>query len=88
MKKFFKGIVWPRGKIQEDDTEVITKINYRYVIIGMLITDKPIESFENKNEIVIEGASYDAINLEYLPQRPSNIKVGDASDVLLNLKYI
>lgn len=89
-KEAFRGVVWPREA--QDDLQ--GKPVYRYVIVGMLVTDKPIEGLHS-NETVLDGV----INLhdgengigdvlakagKFLPAYP----VGDATSVLLGLSDI
>lgn len=45
MRQHFRGVIWPRD--QNEDPK-------RYVIIGMLITDKPLEGFNDKYEIGLD----------------------------------
>lgn len=88
-KEHFRGVVWPRQQPEQD-----TNGNYRYVIVGMLITDKPIPDFDY-NELVLDGTLniFDGENgisgnLQRLAKYDPAYPVGDASDVLLNLNDI
>lgn len=76
MKQHFRGVVWPHN-----DKKGI----YRYVVIGMVVTDKPLERLSG-NQIVLDGHSAGmAEALQAIQQKEAKIKVGDATDVLLNL---
>lgn len=77
----FRGVVWPHKVLQEDG-----KTNYRYVIVGMLVTDQPLDVPEN--ESVIDGFAGIADAIETAQKRKPNICVGDATDVLLNLAQL
>ena len=75
-REYFKGVVWPRN-----DGPL-----HRYVIVGMLVSEKPIPEFEGKNEILIDGPSFGASDLLLsIRHRESNFG-GDAVNVLLSLK--
>lgn len=80
MKQHFRGTIWPHPL--ED------KGIYRYVVVGMIVTDKPLEGLSG-NQIVLDGhAAGMAEALETITQKEANIVVGDATDVLLNLKIL
>ena len=50
LKECFRGVVWPRDPVTDNDG----KPAYRYVVVGMLVTDQPIEGLA-PNETVIDG---------------------------------
>ncbi len=83
MKEYFKGVVWPRESI----TEPGRPTNYRYVVVGMLVTDQPLV-FEGRVDTVVIDSTVkgmaEALNQakNRLPQLP----VGDATMVLLSLE--
>jgi hypothetical protein len=77
----FRGVVWPHPPVTEG-----IKTNYRYVIVGMLVTDKPLDVPEN--ESVIDGFTGIADVIEGAVKRQPNIPVGDATNVLLNLAVL
>ena len=86
MKQHFKGIIWPRGEFVND---TITKPVYRYVIVGMIVTDEPIEKFEGKNEILLDGPVNELVEpIITIKSRKLKFKPGDASSVLLNLNHM
>ena len=90
LKEHFRGVVWPREPSQDE----AGKKQYRYVIVGMLVTDTPIEGL-HPNETVIDGTM-----LRYVPElgmagaierAPKFIAAGptgDATGVLLGLNDI
>lgn len=81
MKSHWKTVVWPKGKLEQDKKPDV----YRYILIGMLITEKPIEALEGLNERVVEGDGTEVIlALESNKKRKPNVRLGDATDVLLN----
>lgn len=76
---WFRGVVWPHRPKDK---------LYRYVIVGMLVTEKPIEEFEGKNQILFDGRSCELRDsLVYTKHKVSNIPLGDASQVLVSLNY-
>lgn len=88
MKQYLKLVIWPRGKYPAKSDKQ-KKINYRYSLIGMLVTDEPISEFENENELVLDGPVNElVVSLVTIKKRKPKIKVGDARDVLLNLNNI
>ena len=79
-------MVWPRDPIVEGD-----KTNYRYFIVGALVTDAPVGNLNEKNkagvtEWILEGevSTMDHI-LQALSKRTPSRPVGEASDVLCGL---
>ena len=83
-REYLRAVLWPRGKVQEGKA-----VNYRYVIIGMLVTDQPILNLEGENELVIDSACQGlATFLDTTPNRAPKITLGDATSVLLSLDNI
>ncbi len=81
MKEYFKGVVWPR----ESSTGTEGPTNYRYVVVGMLVTDHPLELVDGA-EIIIDSTVDGMAEIltsakSRLPTRP----LGDANMVLLRL---
>jgi hypothetical protein len=79
MLSHFRGVVWPR----KNDN----KKTYRYVVIGMVVTNEPLENLEGKNEIVLDGHAggiAEAINT--IVQKKAAFRIGDANDVLTRLE--
>lgn len=74
--ELFKGIIWPRDQVNG---------LYRYTIIGMVVSNTPIEQFEGKNEVFLAGESKLADPLIDIRHRESNFG-GDATNVLLSLR--
>jgi hypothetical protein len=84
MKQHIKSVIWPRGKFDTDKQKV-----YRYIVVGMIVTDTPIEKWEGKNEIVLDGPSDNLVqSFTKIKQRKSKVKTGDAINVLLSLDDI
>lgn len=84
MNQHFRGVVWPRGLTEEGP-----KKNYSYIVVGLLVTDKPLDNLEGKNEIVLDGhAGGIAEALPSIPQKEAACKIGDANFVIHNLKYL
>lgn len=85
LKEYFKGVVWPHEPVDGPQGRL-----YRYVVMGILVTDTPIEKFEFKNELVLDGSPLIDLScvLAMIPQRASKVTLGDATDVILNLKSI
>ena len=84
MKEYFRGVLWPREPTKDGD-----KVNYRYVVVGMLVTDKPIDLPEEfLNEAVLDGSVKMAEAIEEMSKRHTKLPLGDASDVLVSLDMI
>lgn len=82
MKEHFKGVVWPKESLPNTSGTV-----YRYVVVGMIVTDQPIPEFNGKNEVFLDGTSFDVgSSLACVMSRKPKFELGDASDVLLSLK--
>lgn len=80
MTQAFKGVVWPRGKRGQ---------LYSYAVIGVLVTDRPIEGIEGKNEVVLRSGAYGmAEALSGMTQVKPQLRIGDANMVLTNLNEI
>lgn len=80
-----KMVVWPRETVEDGNGTTV----YRYVIIGIFASDKPIEKFNGVNEAVIEGHSAGMrYIIENLPDRKPNIRLGNAGQVMTNLDII
>jgi hypothetical protein len=82
----FRGVVWPRppkdGK-------------HRYVVIGMVVTDSPIEAFEDKSklgfsEIELDGPTFGYLSdtLSPLGQKEVNRNIGCTSELLASLNEL
>ena len=89
MREHFKGILWPRSPIAakvRTGKKNTTQLVHRYVVIGMLVTDKSILQFEGKNELVLDGPlSGLARVLTGIKTRKPKFRTGDATCVLLSL---
>lgn len=89
MKQYLKMVVWPREPIKKGK-----QINYRYAIVGMLVTDTPIENLSKPNAYGISEFVVDspvegmAEIIEKLKLREPKTTLSDASDVLVSLDMI
>jgi hypothetical protein len=84
MKTHSKLIIWPRRALPGPQGEV-----YRYVVVGMICTDEPIQALEGVVECVLDEASPELVDfLERARQRQAKRRLGDASDVLLSLNEV
>lgn len=84
--EYLRAVIWPRQKEKPDK-----KNRYKYVIIGMLVTDEPIESLEklDKYETVIDSRMYGlSMLLDMAQKRDPKIKIGTADDILVQLGEI
>jgi len=82
----FKGVVWPRRPtVVNGDSD---KAQYRYVVVGVLTTDRPIEFFDGKQSILLDGYAFGLADaLGTIRQRLPRVNPGNtASEVLANLK--
>jgi len=78
MKEHLKLVVWPRPPTDENP-------HYRYVLVGMLIMDKPLEIADGKNDVILEGYGGISQNLEAMSSRQPDRVLGEATSVLLSL---
>lgn len=77
MREHFRGVVWPKQK----------NGLYRYVVVGMLVSETPIEGL-SKDQIVLDGYAAGMKNvLEAIQQKPSSFR-GDANHALLELENL
>ena len=88
MKEHFRGVIWPKQKTNEVPKDGL----YRYVVVGMLVTDKPMGSFD-VNEVVVDGNTYGLVDIlecvHKLDERTrQNLWFSDANDVLVRLSHI
>lgn len=85
MQQYLKAILWPRTPAEGKGA---TK-SYRYVIVGMLVTDEPIAELEGENELVADGPVFCLAEvLREVRKRKAARRVGDANDVLLSLDEV
>jgi len=81
IKEHFKGVVWPRQNL---DTPCDV---YKYVIIGMLVTDKPLPLADN--QVILDGYGAGMAEvIQSIRQSDQSINFSDATNVLLRLKEI
>ncbi len=83
IREHLRAVVWPRKPAKEKGKPT----NYRYAIVGMLVTDKPIEGLEGENEILLDGASFGLTDALVSMEKKVNAgqPFGDATGVLLSL---
>jgi hypothetical protein len=83
-RQHLKAVVWPRPPTKEIP-------QYRYAIVGMLVTEKPIQSLEGKNkhgiqEFLLDGQVFGIADLlDFVHKGTPNINYGDASNWLCSL---
>ena len=82
-REHFKGVIWPRGDGTLRVYDPRTKL-YRYVIVGMLVTDAPLDNCD-KDEFVIDGPVEMGHILERASHRAPKHLTGDATSVLCGL---
>jgi len=87
MKQHLRGVLWPRSPIISPDGK---NTNYRYVIVGMLVTDEPISLPDDyENESIIDGPVHNmAQDLEAVNKREPKFPTGTADSVLVSLEII
>lgn len=73
-----KLILWPQ--------ETLPGPLYRYTLVGLVVTDRPLEGVEG--EVVIDGPVPLAEVFGAAAKRPARVKVGDAADVLERLNEV
>lgn len=90
-REYLRCVVWPRQGVGGVKPVVGTKEGgkvYRYAIVGMFVTDTPIDGIEGQNEIVIDGDVSIARQLSTAPQRRPQYRLGDAASVMVSLNEI
>ena len=90
MQEQFRGVVWPRPEVLDNNG----KPAYRYVVVGMLVTDTPIEGL-HPNETVLDGVVERYVSemgfagaIQRAPKFQAATPLGDATSVLLRLEGI
>jgi len=86
---YVRMVVWPRGQ----QTEQGPSGPYRYILVGMVLSEKPIPAWEKKSadgisEQVIDGPVLELLSLEEAPTRDPKRRLGDAMSVLHSLDDI
>ena len=83
-KEHLRCVLWPHGHREGPNGKV-----YRYAIVGMLVSDKPIREFNGKNELVLDGSAPGMAEvLVNLKRKTPLYRLGDASSVLCSLDTI
>lgn len=89
MKEHLRAVIWPRDQNPKVKTEAVLskdgKKVYRYAIVGLLITEKPLV-FSDDNELLIDDSVQLGHQLEGLHQRQLSRRVSGADDVLVSLE--
>lgn len=81
-KEHFRGVIWPRPADAEH------KNLHRYIVIGMLVSDQPIENF-HPNETLLDGPTKGLVkSIKNIKQKKPKFTLGDANMVLTNLNHI
>ena len=83
-REYFKGCIWHREPL----TGPGKPTNYRYVIAGMLVSEKPIPELEDTGARTIFDGPIFGIGdlLACIPKRDANFNPGDADSVLTSLE--
>jgi len=84
-REYFKGVVWPRGAPLREEGK---PPNYRYVVVGMIVSDQPIPELEAiDHKTVLDGPVHGVLDLlSFVRQREAKLNLGDAVSVLLELE--
>lgn len=82
MREHTKLVVWPRPPQAGPEGPV-----YRYVVVGMVVSDQPIPEFEGRNEILLDGPSNGVLtSLSAVMEKTISHRVGDANSILTRLE--
>lgn len=82
-REHFRGVIWPRDPMDG---------KHRYVIVGMLVTDEPLDTIDGVqpngiSELFVDGnCSGVSYVLEVMKKYKSRRPLGDAVNVLLSLE--
>ncbi len=82
MRESFRGIVWPRVE-QVSGADGVPV--YRYPIVGMLVTDTPIEGTAAGEVVLVGDAPGLAAVLARIDRGHAERTMGDAADVMMHL---
>lgn len=87
----FRGVIWPRQGVA--GAEPLTGPRghklYRYAVVGMVVTDQPLENLEGKGTILLDGHGAGVAEaIDTVQQKRPAFLVGDATNVLLVLDNI
>lgn len=89
-KEAFRGVIWPREVLADSQGKSV----HRYVIVGMLVTEKPIEGLAPNETVIDSMVSFFGDETGIGPALSKAQKfeaafpLGDASNVLLSLNDI
>jgi hypothetical protein len=87
----FRGVVWPRQGVAgaEPRTGPNGHKLYRYAVVGLVVTDQPLENLEGKGAVLLDGHGAGmAEAIDTAQQKRPAFLIGDANDVLLVLDNI
>jgi len=87
----FRGVVWPRQGVAGKEPVVGPQGHrlYRYAVVGVVVTDQPLQNIEGKNEVLLDGHGAGmAEAIATITQRRPAFLLGDATSVLLVLDNI
>ena len=78
-REHFRGTVWPFGEVSPG--------NFKYVVVGIVITDKPIDVGFTHSDGYIDGETFGGLLplLQCLPQYKTPYRFGDAKNFLCSL---
>jgi len=82
MKEHFRGLVWPRDPKQGPEGKV-----YRYLVVGLLVTDTPIDGLEGHNETLLDSHSPGlSMVLKALPKYDNKgMPIGEVGNFVVSL---
>lgn len=86
MKEHLKCVVWPRDPLDGPEGKI-----HRYVIVGMLVTDQPLQNLEGENEVVLDHTFHEmpiGSILALAKTRAPKRRLSSADGVLLSLQDI
>jgi len=88
-REHVRAVVWPREPVEGPQGRI-----YRYAVVGLVVSDRPIEAFHNpdgsiRNEVVLDGDAPGITEaLAAVRQVEPTRKIGDAVDALCSLDAI
>lgn len=84
VREYLRAVIWPRQPM----TAPGKPTNYRYNIVGFIVTDTPLEGIEGEVEVVLDGQTFGLSDVFDSMEKRENAgcsPFGDATDVLLSL---
>lgn len=83
-REHLRAVIWPRQSPKYPSPDG----KYRYAIIGVLISDSPLQGIEGSDELLVDGYGGISHNLEGMPKRPTNVPPGEADNILCMLSLL